>query len=445
MLYGHLVPPPSYTGCARDSLLVRRIHTTANAIPEDTVRIDRDRLLASLDEMARIGVTPNGGVTRLALTDEDRAARDLLRSWLEEAGCTVRVDDAGNMYGHRAGTEALPPVLVGSHLDTVRAGGRFDGVLGVLGGLEVVRTLDDRGVTTRHPVEIVNWTNEEGARFNPALLGSGAVTGQLDLDYVYGRTDADGHRFEDELRRIGYLGSADNRPVDAAAFLELHVEQGPVLERAGLPVGVVEGIIGDTWIDVTILGKADHAGPTPMDMRHDALLAASEIVQGVNRIARDAGDPAVGTVGRLDVQPNIINTISDRVAMVVDLRNLSPERLDDMVRRLEALANEVARRHGVRIEIDRYWTIEPVDFAPHVIETIAASCRELGLEPFRLWSGAGHDAKYAASRWPTAMIFVRSRDGLSHAEGEFTAPDDIEAATNVLLGAVTRLAGADTP
>ena len=403
------------------------------------MHIDRDRLLASLDEMARIGATPNGGVTRLALTDEDRAARDLLRQWMDEAGLAVRVDDFGNMFGRRDGASDLPPLLMGSHLDTVRAGGRFDGVLGVLGALEVIRTLDDYDVTTNRPIEIVNWTNEEGARFNPALLGSGAVTGQFDPGYVYDRTDADGIRFEDELRRIGYLGSRENRPKDAFAYLELHIEQGPVLERAGFPVGAVEGIIGDTWIDVAIHGRADHAGPTPMDMRHDALLAAAELIQGVNMIAHEEGDPAVGTVGRLNVQPNIINTIPDLVKLVADFRNLDSRRLDGMVGRLQSLAEDIAEKHGVRIDIDRYWTIEPVQFAPEIIEAVAASCRDLGLEDFRLWSGAGHDAKYAAALWPTAMIFARSRDGLSHAEAEYTSPDDIEAATNVLLRTVEKL------
>jgi N-carbamoyl-L-amino-acid hydrolase len=404
------------------------------------MRIDAARLQESLVAMSMIGATPNGGVTRLALTDEDRQARDIFTIWCGEAGLTVRVDDFGNMMARRAGEDNLPPVLLGSHLDTVRSGGRFDGVLGVLGALEVIRTLNDHGIATRHPIEIINWTNEEGARFAPALLGSGAVTGQFDQIYVYGRTDQDGLRFEDELRRIGYLGPPDNRPIDGIAYLELHIEQGPVLERAGLPVGVVEGIIGDTWIDVAIRGKADHAGPTPMDGRRDALLAAAQIIQGVNRIAREEGDPAVGTVGRLDVKPNIINAIPDDVRMSVDLRSLSNVRLDAMVDRLERLAHDVAEEQGVGIDLDRYWTIEPVGFAREIIETIAASCESLDREPFCLWSGAGHDAKYAAARWPTAMIFARSRGGLSHSEGEYTSPEDIEAATNVLLETVLRLA-----
>jgi N-carbamoyl-L-amino-acid hydrolase len=404
------------------------------------MRIDEARLQESMATMATIGATPNGGVTRLALTDEDRQARDLLTAWCDEAGLTVRVDDFGNMMARRAGKDDLPPILMGSHLDTVRSGGRFDGVLGVLGALEVVRTLNDHDIVTKRPIEIINWTNEEGARFAPALLGSGAVTGQFDQAYVYGRTDLEALRFEDELRRIGYLGSPANRPTDGSAYLELHIEQGPVLERAGFPLGVVEGIIGDTWIDVAIRGKADHAGPTPMEGRHDALLAAAQVIQGVNTIARDEGDPAVGTVGRLNVKPNIINTIPDDVRMSVDLRSLSNVRLDAMVDRLRQLVREVEEEQGVAIDVDRYWTIEPVDFAPEIIQTVAGACDTLGYEPFRLWSGAGHDAKYAAARWPTAMIFARSRDGLSHSEAEYTSPDDIGAATNVLLEAVLSLA-----
>jgi beta-ureidopropionase / N-carbamoyl-L-amino-acid hydrolase len=408
------------------------------------MHIDAGRLHESLSTMAAIGATPNGGVTRLALTDEDRQARDLFATWCGEAGLAVRFDDLGNMIARRDGEtdDDLPPVLMGSHLDTVRAGGRFDGVLGVLGALEVIRTLNDHGMITRRPIEIINWTNEEGARFAPALLGSGAVTGEFDLAWVYGRLDQDGLRFEDELRRIGYLGSPDNRPDRGAAYLELHIEQGPVLERAGLAVGVVEGIIGDTWIDVAVHGKADHAGPTPMDARHDALLAAAQIIQGVNRIAREEGEPAVGTVGRLNVKPNIINTIPDEVTMSVDLRSLSEDRLTGMVDCLRDLASEIAEQHGVEIDIDRYWTIEPVNFSPEIIEPVATSCRAHGYDAFRLWSGAGHDAKYAASRWPTGMIFARSRDGLSHSEAEYTSPEDIEAATNVLLDSALQLANA---
>lgn len=403
------------------------------------MRVNPDRLHTSLETLAAIGATLNGGVTRLALTDEDKQARDLLAVWAGDAGLSLRIDDFGNMIARRHGAEDLPPVLIGSHLDTVRSGGRFDGALGVLGALEVVRVLNDGDITTRRPIEIVNWTNEEGARFAPALLGSGAVTGQFDAAYVYNRADQDGHRFEDELRRIGYMGTASDRPGTAAVYLELHIEQGPVLERRGLAVGVVEGIIGDTWIDVTIRGKADHAGPTPMNARRDALLAAAHIIQSVNRIARDEGDPAVGTVGRLAVQPNIINTIPDHVTMSVDFRNLSSERLTGMVDRLHAVSDAVAREHGVHFDIDRYWTIEPVNFAPEVVDTVAEASKASGFEEFRLWSGAGHDAKYAAARWPTAMIFARSQDGLSHSEEEYTSPADIEASVSVLLEAVLRL------
>lgn len=397
------------------------------------MRINADRLHASLARMATIGATPNGGVTRLALTDEDGAARDLLRSWFEEAGLTVRVDDFGTMVGRREGTESLPPVLVGSHLDTVDTGGRFDGALGVLGALEVVSTLNDHHVSTRHPIEIINWTNEEGTRFQPALLGSGAVTGRFAKSHVYNRADQDGVCFSDELQRIGYLGLEAHRPMDGAAYLELHVEQGPHLEAADLPVGIVDGIIGDTWIAVTITGQADHAGPTPMDARHDALVAAAELILAVNRIAKEEGGPAVGTVGRLGVRPNVINTIPGSVSMSVDFRSESGERLTAMVERLQALAHDVSREHGVSIDMDCYWTMEPTPFAPEILQTVACACRELGLAEHHLWSGAGHDAKYAVDRWPSGMIFARSQGGVSHSEAEYTTPEDIESATNVLL------------
>lgn len=406
-----------------------------------SIRIDGERLNASLAAMWEIGATPGGGVTRLALSEEDRRGRDLFRRWCEDAGMTVRVDDFGTMIARREGSEDLPPVLMGSHLDTVVQGGRYDGVLGVLGALEVVRTLNDHDVTTRHPIEIVNWTNEEGTRFTPALLGSGAVTGRFDKAYVYDRVDREGVRFEDALRAIGYLGEAANRPVEGAAYLELHIEQGPHLEEAGLAVGVVDGIIGDTWMQVDIRGKADHAGPTPMHTRHDALLAAAGLIQGVNRIAIEEGDPAVGTVGRLDVMPNVINTVPGTVSMSVDLRSPDGERMTAMVDRVEALAAEIADEQGVAIELDRYWTMEPTPFAPEVIEAVAAACRELGEAEHHLWSGAGHDAKYAVDLWPTGMVFVRSQGGVSHSESEYSTPEDIAAGGNVLLGAVMRLAG----
>ncbi|MDW7982225.1 MAG: Zn-dependent hydrolase [Thermomicrobium sp.] len=405
------------------------------------MRIDLQRLLARLDRLARIGGTPSGGVTRLALTDEDRAARDLLRTWMEEAGLVVRIDDFGNMVGRREGTdpEALP-VQLGSHCDSVPSGGAFDGTLGVLGALEVVQTVHDAGILTRRPLEVINWTNEEGARFQPPMLGSGAVSGRFDKSYVYARTDAEGRSFAAELERIGYLGREGNRPGPGVAYLELHIEQGPVLEAEGVPVGVVEGIVGITWCEVAVLGKASHAGTTPLPMRHDALLAASQLVERVQRLAREAGPPALGTVGRLQVEPNAVNVVPGRVTFSVDFRHPTSAGLDWLVAQFEAAAIQVAAETGTVVHVDRYWTSEPTPFDPQVVSTVERVVQRLGLPYRRLWSGAGHDAKYRQDICPTGMVFVRSRDGLSHCPQEYSAPEDIEAGVTVLLHTTLELA-----
>ncbi len=405
----------------------------------DIVKVNEERLHDSLRRLAEIGATPGGGVTRLALSDEDKAGRDLLRVWMEEAGLAVRVDDFGNMAGRRDGAEVGPVVMLASHCDSVVRGGRYDGAYGVLAGLEVVRTLNDHGITTRRPIEVVNWTNEEGVRFEPAMLCSGAVVGRFDRAYVYDRTDRAGRRFEDELRRISYLGDEGARPGPAAAYLELHVEQGPVLEAAAVPVGVVEGIVGITWLEVTLEGRADHAGPTPMGSRRDALAAAARVVSGVEAMARRTNE-AVATIGRLTVDPNVINTIPGRVVMSVDIRHPEESVLDALVGELEHLAASVSDETGVGIGLERFWTSEPTPFDPHVKAAVAAACEELGLPLRQLWSSAGHDAKYLQDVCPSAMIFVRSRDGLSHSEQEYSSPEDLEAGANVLLRAALGLA-----
>lgn len=404
------------------------------------MRINSPRLQDSLAQLARIGATPGGGVTRLALSDDDRAGRDLLRRWLEEAGLRVRVDDFGSMTGHRPGTEPAAPVLLASHIDTVRQGGRLDGAYGVLAALEVVRTLNDHAVTTRLPVEVVNWTNEEGVRFEPAMIASGAVAGRFDRAYVYDRTDRDGLRFGDELRRIGYLGDEANRPGPASAYLELHIEQGPVLEDASLPVGVVEGIVGITWLEVVCEGHADHAGPSPMPLRRDALAAAARVIGGVQALAL-ATPGAVGTVGRLALEPNVINTIPGRAVLSVDFRHPELPVLETLVAGLDRLAASVAGETGVAVSVRRFWTSEPTPFDPAIVAIVRSAADELGLAARRLWSGAGHDAKYAQDIWPAAMIFVRSAGGLSHCEDEHSTPDDLAAGANVLLRAALRLAG----
>jgi N-carbamoyl-L-amino-acid hydrolase len=403
--------------------------------------INADRLHASLAELAQIGATTAAGVTRLALSDEDRQARDLLSAWLRDAGLDPNVDDVGNISAIRPGRDAGPPVLLGSHLDTVVRGGRFDGALGVMAALEVIRTLNDHGIETRLPVGLVNWTNEEGVRFEPAMTCSGVVTGRFTPEYVGERMDRAGLRFADELARIGYQGDAAHRPLPATAYLELHIEQGPVLEARGLPAGVVGGIVGITWNEVTITGQADHAGPSPMHLRHDALTAAAEIILGVEQIARQRDETAVATVGRIAAQPNVINTIPGQVTFSVDFRHSDPAILEEQVEKLQELVDGIAFRRGVTVVIERFWTSEPTPFDPNVQAAIRHAATALDIPIGELWSGAGHDAKYLADVCPSGMIFVRSEGGLSHCEAEYSAPADVEAGANLLLNAAITLAG----
>lgn len=406
------------------------------------MRINAQRLHESLRQLAQIGATPGGGVTRLALSNEDLSARNLLRRWMEESALQVRHDDFGNMTGRRAGAQAGGAVVMASHIDSVRQGGRYDGAYGVLAALEVLRTLNDHGVTTTKPLEMVNWTNEEGVRFEPAMLASGGVAGRFTADYIYERKDREGVRFGDELERIGYRGDRANRPGPIDAYLELHIEQGPALEDADLPVGVVEGIVGITWSEVVVEGHADHAGPSPMPLRRDALVAASRLIAGVDEIARTV-EGAVGTVGRISAEPNVINTIPGKVTFSVDFRHPELSTLDTLLGSLERLSRDVARESKTTITVTRFWTSEPTPFATDVVDAVQGAADELGLSTQRLWSGAGHDAKYMQEMAPSAMIFARSVNGLSHCEQEHSTPEDLEAGANVLLRAALRLAGVE--
>ncbi len=401
--------------------------------------VDRERLLASLATFAAIGATPNGGVSRLALSDEDRAARDRFAADAREAGMAVRVDDIGNMVARRNGTEDVPPIQVGSHLDSVRRGGQFDGALGVLGGLEVVRALNVAGHVTRHPIEVVNWTNEEGVRFEPAMMGSGVAYGVFERGWADDRRDRDGVRLGDALDAIGYRGEVASRIAPGAAYLELHVEQGPLLDDARVGVGVVEGILGITWINVVIEGQADHAGPSPMVLRRDALAAAAELIGSVEELAREAGPPVVGTVGRLTPDPGLINVVPGRVEMSVDLRHQTDAQLDQLVSAFSDRAKAICARRGVSLTLDRFWTSNSTRFDARVVQTAADAAGTIAPNFRRLWSGAGHDAKYAADAGPAGMIFVRSRGGLSHCEEEYTADDDVVAGVATLLDTVMRL------
>ena len=405
------------------------------------MRIDRKRLEQSMEELGRIGATERGGLTRVALTDEDKRGRDLLVRWMREAELRVTVDQMGNIFGERAGEPGQPPVMMGSHADSVPTGGKYDGQLGVLCALETIRVLNEHRVRTRHPVTLVIFTNEEGARFQPAMIASGVMAGKIALEDAYNTRDKDGLRLVDELERIGYLGSEPCVPRPIRAYLELHIEQGPFLEEEGRAVGVVEGIVAIAWSRVTIHGVQDHAGPTPMRIRHDALVAAAEVVSGVRAIARELGGELVTTVGNLVVTPNIPNAIPGRVALSIDMRDPSDAVLDRARAILDRLVREACQREGVRYELDHYWRVPATPFAPDVVGAIERAARATGAGHRRILSGAGHDAQYMAAIGPTGMVFVPSRGGRSHCEEEFTPIDDIEHGANTLLGAALELAG----
>jgi len=405
------------------------------------MRIDRKRLETTIEELGRVGATARGGLTRLALSDEDKRGRDLMIAWMREAGLRVTVDQMGNIFGERAGEPGRPPVMMGSHVDSVPTGGKYDGQLGVLCALEAIRTLNDQRVRTRHPVTLVIFTNEEGARFQPAMIASGVMAGKIALEDAYNARDKDGLRLVDELERIGYLGSEPCVPRPLRAYLELHIEQGPQLEEEGLAVGVVEGIVAIAWSRLTIHGVQDHAGPTPMRIRHDALVAAAEVVAGVRGIARQLGGDLVTTVGNLTVAPNIVNAIPGRVSLSIDMRDPSDATLDRARPLLDRVVAEACAREGVTYELEHYWRVPYTTFDREVVDAVERAAGAAGARHRRILSGAGHDAQYMAAIGPTGMVFVPSRDGRSHCEEEFTAMDDIEYGANTLLGAALDLAG----
>ena len=404
------------------------------------LRVNGERLWASLMEMAKIGALPKGGCGRLALSDEDKAGRDLFVSWCKAAGCTIRVDALGNIFARREGRNpALPPVMTGSHLDTQPSGGKFDGAYGVMAGLEVVRRLNDLGIRTRAPIEVAAWTNEEGSRFVPTMMGSGVFAGVYTLSEMLKQKDVDGVSVGDALKSIGYGGDA--RTVKVGAYFEAHIEQGPVLENTKTTIGAVQGALGQRWFDVEIIGQDSHAGPTPMELRKDALLAASRLVVEVNRVARTYPDNARATVGHLRVSPNSRNVVPGRVDMTLDVRNARDETLLAMVEDLKKCAAGIAAECRVAIEVKEVLYFAPSHFDPALIESVRASARALGLSCRDIVSGAAHDAVYLARVAPTAMIFVPCEGGLSHNELENARPDEIAAGCSVLLNAMLAAAG----
>ena len=404
------------------------------------LNVDGGRLWSSLMELAQIGATPKGGVRRITLTPADREGRERFARWCREAGLEVRVDAIGNMFARRAGTDASAlPVVMGSHLDTQPNGGRFDGAYGVMAGLEVVRALNDASVRTRAPLEVACWTNEEGSRFVPTMMGSGVFTGTYALEKILENRDAEGVTVRDALEAIGYRGEA--RPHKVGAYFEAHIEQGPVLEDTGTTIGVVQGALGQRWFDVLVTGQDAHAGPTPMNLRKDALLAAAHLTLEVNRIGTTFPDSARGTVGHVQVKPNSRNVIPGEVRMTVDLRNARDHTLSAMKQELEKCAQAIARERRVSIDFAEVVYFPPSEFAPALVGRVRAAAQDLGFSHRDIVSGAAHDAVYLSRVAPTAMVFVPCEGGISHNEIENARPEDLAAGCSVMLQAVLATAG----
>ena len=403
----------------------------------ENLRINGDRLWSSLMELAQIGATPKGGVCRLTLTDLDKQGRDLVTRWAREAGMTVTIDKIGNGFMRRPGrNNSLPPIMTGSHIDTQPTGGKFDGNYGVLAGIEVVRTLNDHGIETEAPIEVAFWTNEEGSRFVPVMMGSGVFAKAFTLEHAYAATDTEGKTVKGELERIGYIGDQEPGDHPIGAYFETHIEQGPVLEDNDKTIGVVSGVLGIRWFDCTVTGMEAHAGPTPMALRKDALLAATRIMQDVVAAAHRHPPHGRGTVGMVQVFPNSRNVIPGRVKFSIDLRNSTDELVDAMAAEVKAFADQVAQEHGVQVHIEMVSSYPAQLFQPECVEAVGRAAAKLGYSHMPAVSGAGHDAVYMAKLAPSGMIFIPCKDGISHNEIEDAKPEHIEAGCNVLLHAM---------
>ena len=407
------------------------------------LRIDEDRLFGALGELAEIGAIEGGGCARLALSDEDKAGRDRVVGWMRALGLDVRVDAIGNVIGVRAGAENLAPVMTGSHIDTVRTGGRYDGNYGVLAGLEVVRALNAAKITTRRPIAVAFFTNEEGARFQPDMLGSLVYAGGLGLNEAYAAADKDGYSVGDELRRIGYLGPAQPGALRPHAFVELHIEQGPILDEEKVRIGVVESVQGISWTEYTVTGVSNHAGTTPMRLRRDAGFLAASVSVFARKLAREMGGHQVATVGALSLRPNLINVVPNRAVFTVDLRNTDEEKLKEAEARVASHVATVAQEERVEVAAKVLARFEPVIFDAALVDRVEHHARALGLTTRRMPSGAGHDAQMMQRICPTAMIFVPSVAGLSHNVKEHTEAADLLAGAQVLLNLTVELASED--
>ena len=409
----------------------------------DNLRANGSRLWATILETATFGSTPAGGINRLTLSPEDGCVRDWFREACETAGLTVSVDALGTQYAVRPGRDmSRAPIAFGSHLDTQPTGGKFDGVLGVLAGLEVMRSLNDAGIETEAPLMVVNWTNEEGSRFAPAMMASAAYAGDFTTDEILAKRDAAGVTVAEALAAIGYHGGEAVGAREIGAFVELHIEQGPILEAEGKTIGVVEGGQGIMWFDGRITGFESHAGTTPMPRRRDALLALSEFALAAERIALAHAPTAVATIGEAVILAPSRNVVPGRVAFTVDVRDPRSTTLDAMEASLREAATEIAERRRLEVALTRIWRKEPVPFDPAIVAAVDAAAESLGHPRRRIISGAGHDACNLAAKVPTAMIFVPCKDGVSHNESESATQADCAAGADVLLQTVLTLANA---
>ena len=400
------------------------------------LKVNAQRLWDTLMGTANFGQTTKGGINRQTLTDDDKKVRDWFRKAAEAAGCTVSIDEIGNMFARRPGRrDAMAPLAMGSHLDTQPTGGKFDGVLGVLAALEAVRTLQEAGYETNAPIAIVNWTNEEGSRFAPPMLGSGVFAGAFLRDYADGRQDRDGTTFADALARIGYRGSEKAGAHKLGAMIELHIEQGPILENEGATIGVVTGVQGMRWYDVTVCGEDAHTGATPMHLRKNALLGAVRAIDAVDAIGREFA-PGVATVGLIENRPNSRNVVPGEVFFTIDLRHPEDDVLEQMEQRMRLALAAILDPLRLTYQEKRIWTSPAVRFAPELIGCVRRAAEEAGFATRDMVSGAGHDAVYVARVAPTTMIFVPCLKGISHNEAESTSFEECAAGAQVLLNAI---------
>lgn len=405
--------------------------------------VDGERLWASLERMAQIGATAKGGVCRLALSELDKAARDLFVAWAQEAGCAVRVDHMGNIFARRAGKHAdAAPVLSGSHADSQPTGGRYDGIYGVLGALEVVRALNDAQIETERPIDVVVWTNEEGSRFAPAMIASGVFAGVYPLEYGLSRAATDGTTIGEALHQIGYAGDEPVGGYPVHAAYELHIEQGAILERSGHTIGVVTAGQGQRWYEVTLTGVDAHAGTTPMELRHDALLGAARMIDFIDTLGRRHSPHGRATVGMINARPNSRNTVPGECFFTIECRHPEASVLDTMDASLREALGDIAARIGLEVRIEQIFDYAPVAFDPACVNAVREAAQLLDLPHADIVSGAGHDACYVARVAPTGMVFIPCVGGLSHNEAEAITPQWAEAGANVLLHAVLASAGA---